>query len=75
MNRAREYYAKRSQSVRGRQIPYDFTRVEFKKQNKQAKEKKKERERQIKKPSLNYREQTDEYQRGSGWGMGKIDGD
>jgi len=36
----------------------------------------KERERQIKKQRLNYREQTDGYQRGGGWGMGETgDGD
>ena len=31
---AREYNAKRNKSVRGRQIPYDFTCVWFKKKNK-----------------------------------------
>ena len=45
MDGAKEYYAKRNKSVRGRQIPYGFTLVEFKKQNKQAKGKKRERER------------------------------
>ena len=29
-----------------------------------------ERERQIKKQTLNYREQTDGYQKGGGWGDG-----
>ena len=30
----REYYAKWNKSIRERQIPHDFTHVEFKKQNK-----------------------------------------
>ena len=39
-------------------------------------QRKKERERQTKKHTLNYSQQTDGYQNGSGWGMGKIgDGD
>ena len=38
--------------------------------------KKKEVERQTKKQTLNYRGQTDGYQRGGGWGTGEIgDGD
>ena len=41
--------------------------MEFKKQNKQATGKKRERERQTKKQTLNYREQTDGYQKGDGW--------
>ena len=46
--------------------------VDFKKQNKWAKGKKRERERerQTKKWTLNYREQTDGYQRGCGWRNG-----
>ena len=39
--------------------------MEFMKQNKGKKS-----ERQIKKQTLNYREQTDDYQRGDGWGNG-----
>ena len=37
MDGARKYNAKRNQSVRERQIPYDFTQVQLKKQNKWAK--------------------------------------
>ena len=48
--------------------------MEFKKQTNKHREKK--RERQIKKQILNYRKQTDGYQRGGGWGTGEIgDGD
>ena len=32
----RMYYVKRNKSVRERQIPYDFTHVEFKKQNRRT---------------------------------------
>ena len=32
---------------------------------------KRERERQTKKQTLNWREQTDGYQNGGGWGVGK----
>ena len=39
--------------------------MELKKQNK-------EKKRQTKNQTLKYREQTDVYQRGGGWGMGKI---
>ena len=42
--------------------------MEFKKQKKQAKGKKLKRERQTKKQTLNYREQSDGYQRGGQWG-------
>ena len=54
--------------------PYDFTYMwnlrKTNKQKKQAKEKKRERERErkTKKQILNYREQTDVYQKGAGWG-------
>ena len=34
MNETREYNVKQNKSVRERQLPYDFTHVEFKKQNK-----------------------------------------
>jgi len=54
---------KLNKSVRERQITYDLTRVEFKKQNKGAKGQK--RERQTKEQTLNCREQTDGYQRGN----------
>ena len=48
--------------------------VEFKKQNKEKKEV--YIERQTKKQTLNYREQTDGYQKRGGWAMGKVgDGD
>ena len=43
--------------------------MEFKKQNKQAQ--RKIRERQTKKQTLNYEEQTDGYQRGDEWGWVK----
>lgn len=39
MDRSREYNAKRSKSVRERQIAYDFTRVESKKRTKEKKKK------------------------------------
>ena len=46
--------------------------MEHKKQNKQAKGKRKQRVRQTKKQTVNYREQTDGlelmFQRGGGWG-------
>ena len=49
--------------------------MELKKQNKLEKEGK-GRERQTTKHTLNYREQTDSYQRGGGQGMGELgDGD
>lgn len=54
-------------SVRERPIPYGFTRVEFKKQ---MSKRKKERERQATKQTLNYRRQTDGHQRGGGRGDG-----
>lgn len=44
--------------------------VEFKKQNRWAKEKK--RERETKTQALNHREQADGHQRGGGGGMGEI---
>ena len=50
------------------QIPYDFVRVEFKKQSKQAKGKK--RETETNQETDNYREQTEGYQRGGRWGDG-----
>lgn len=68
MDRSREYNAKRSKSVRERQIAYDFTRVESKKRTKEKKKKKDK----PKKQTLNYREQTDGYQRGSGWVGGRV---
>ena len=55
-------YAKQNKSVRERQIMYFiYSYVEFKKQTKKKK-------RETKKQTLNYREQTDGYQRGGGWG-------
>ena len=44
--------------------------MEFKKQNKISKGEKRARRRQTRKQILKYREQTDGYQRGGGWGMG-----
>ena len=38
----------------------------------EQREKEREREKQTKKQTLNYREQTDGYQRGGGGGMGEI---
>ena len=57
MDRAKKHNAKPNKSVRERQIPHDFTHVEFKKQNKSIKE---ERERD--KPETNslYRKPTDD---------------
>ena len=67
MDGAREYNAK--QNKRKKNTVWFHSDVKFKKENKQAKEKRK-RERQTKKQTLNYREQTDGYQRGGGWGDG-----
>ena len=72
LNGAREYYTKQNKSVRGRQIPYDFTYVGFKEQNKWAKGKKWERKSQINKQTLNYREQNGGHQRGWGWDKQKM---
>ena len=44
--------------------------MEFKKEKKWAEGKKGEREKQTKKQTLSYREQTDGYQKGGGWGDG-----
>ena len=56
-------------------MPYNFSHI-WNLRNKtkeQRKEKKKiERERKTKKQTLNYKEQTDGYQRGGGGGMCKI---
>ena len=54
---AREYNSKRNKLVTKRQIPYDLN-VELKKQNKWGKK------RETNKQTLNYREQTDGYQKG-----------
>ena len=75
---ARDYDAKQYKSVRERQIPYDFTQMWNlrNKTNEQRKEgeRERERERETEKQTLNYREQTDDYERG--WGMGEMgDGD
>ena len=51
---------------RERRILYDFTHVEFKKQNKQAKGEKRGKPRK----RLNCVEQTDGYQSSGGWGNG-----
>ena len=70
MDRPRAYSANRNKSLKD--VPYDFTHVEFKKQNKGAKSKKK-RERQTKKQTLNYREASG-YQMGGDGGMGVVGG-
>ena len=62
-----------NQSIKEREIPYNFTHVEFKKQSKWKKQKERDRERQTKIQTLNYREQTDGYQRGDVGEMGEID--
>ena len=51
-----------------REIPYDFTPL-WVLRNKTSKGKQKG---QTKEQTLNYREQIDDYQRGGGWGIGKI---
>ena len=66
MDGAREYNVKGNKSEK--QIPYNFTHS-WNLRNKQKNEQRKrgrEREKQI----LNYREQTDDYQRGGRWGHG-----
>ena len=53
-------------------MPYDFTRM-WNLRNKTSKGEKirgREREREIKKQTFNYREQTDGYQRRAGWEYG-----
>ena len=64
MARATEYCAKQNQSER--QIPYDFTHM-WNLRNKTNEERKREREKKTKEQTLNYREQSDCYQRGDGW--------
>ena len=65
MDGAREYYA--NQNNQERQIPYVFTHI-WNLRNKTTEEEKKER--QTERQTLNYREQTDGYQRGGRWGDG-----
>lgn len=65
MGGATEYYTKRYKSVIERQIPYDFTYVEFMKQNELAKGKK-ETKMQAKKQTLKDRGQIHGYHRGGG---------
>ena len=54
---ARECYAKRNKSVRERQIPYDFTHL-WNLRNKTNEQRGGKGEKQTKKQTLNYREQT-----------------
>ena len=68
MDGTRGYYAKQNKSVRERQIPYDFIHM-WNLRNKTDEHRwKKERERQTIKQTLNYKEQTECYWRGGGWG-------
>ena len=64
MDGARDYYAKRSKSVRERQRPYNFTHM-WNLRNKTKKHRGK-KERGKPRNRLNYRKQTDVYQRGGG---------
>ena len=67
MEGAREYRIKKNKSGRERQIPYDFyLYVGYKKSSKWAEWG--NRKRQTKKETLDYRKQTDGYQKGSGRG-------
>ena len=74
MNGTRVYYAKQNKSVRERPISYDFTHVEFKKQQMRIGEGKenKIKHREGDKPSeiLEYREQTEGCWRGEVGVMG-----
>ena len=67
MGGAREYNAKQKKSVRERQTRYDFTHV-WNLRNKTIEQKKKERDKP--RNRLNYKEQTDDYQRGCRRGDG-----
>ena len=69
MDGTRVYYAKQNKSVREKQISNDFTHL-WNLRNKINKQREKVRERQSKKQILNYRGQTDGYQRGDGWRVG-----
>ena len=64
MDGSRVYYAKLNKSIRERQIPYDFTYM-WNLRNKQMSIEKR-REKGKSRKTLNYREQTDSYQRGGG---------
>ena len=64
------YYSKQNKSGRERQIPYSFTHT-WNLRNKTNKQKGKKKERQIKKQTLHYREQTDGHQRGGERGDGR----
>ena len=47
--------------------------MEFKRQNKWANWKKKEKEKETNQETeINYKEPTDDFQKGGGWGMGEI---
>jgi len=70
MDRATEYKAKGNKSVRERQIPYGITHMWNLRNKTNEQRGKKGRERQAKKQTLNYREHTDDYQRGGRWGDG-----
>ena len=60
VNGARDYYAKQNKSVRERQISYDFTHMWILR-SKTNEQRGKKRERQTKKQTLSYREQTGFY--------------
>ena len=70
MDGTREYYAKQNKSVKETQIPYDFTQMWNLRNKKYEQKEKKKRERKSKKQTLNYREQTGDYLRAGGRGMG-----
>ena len=57
MDGAREYNARQNKSIRERQIPYDLTHM-WNLRNRTNEQRKRERERETKKQTLNYREQT-----------------
>ena len=69
MDRTREYNTEWNKSVRGREIPYDFTHMWNLRQKKKQR-RKEEREKQTKKQTLHYRQQIDGYQRGGQWRHG-----
>ena len=76
MNRDREYNAEQNMLLREKQIPLPYDLTDIWNLRNKINEQGKKREREIKKHTSNYREQTDSYQRGGGERMGEIgDGD
>ena len=67
---ARVYYAKQNKSARERQTPYDIIHT-WNLRN-ETNEQRGRKERQTKKQTPNYGEQTDGHQRGGGWGEGEV---